>query len=51
MAEYPQAFKVREEKQTDSDEPVNKKPRIFSYPKLLLDKMWVMTDTMTRVSC
>ncbi|KAJ7375225.1 rRNA primary transcript metabolism protein [Desmophyllum pertusum] len=36
MSEYPQALKVREEKPTDSDEPVSKKPRISSYPKLLL---------------
>lgn len=50
MSEYPQALKVREEKPTDSDEPVSKKPRISSYPKLLFDKMWEMSGSVTRVS-
>lgn len=50
MSEYPQALKVREEKPTDSDEPASKKPRISSYPKLLFDKLWEMTDPVTKVS-
>ena len=48
MSEYPQALKVREEKLTDSDEPACKKPRISSYPKLLFDKLWEMTDPVTK---
>lgn len=49
MSEYPQALKVREEKLIDSDEPASKKPRISSYPKLLFDKLWEMTDPVTKV--
>ena len=50
MAEYPQAFRGQEEKQTESDEPANKKARIFSYPKLLFEKMWEMVESQATVS-
>ena len=49
MAEYPQAFRGQEEKQTESDEPANKKARIFSYPKLLFEKMWEMVESQATV--
>ena len=50
MSEYPQALKGREEKPTGSDEPASKKPRISSYPKLLFDKLWEMSDPAVKVS-
>ena len=50
MAEYPQAFRGQEEKQTESDEPANKKARIFSYPKLLFEKIWEMVESQATVS-
>ena len=50
MAEYPQALRGQEEKQTESDEPANKKARIFSYPKLLFEKMWEMVESQATVS-
>jgi len=54
LPEYQQALKVlrqREEKQTESDEPASKKPRISTYPKLLFDKLWELTsDSVTAVS-
>ena len=50
MAEYPQALRGQEEKQTESDEPANKKARIFSYPKLLFEKMWEMVGSQATVS-
>ena len=50
MAEYPQAFRGQEEKQTESDEPANKKARILSYPKLLFEKMWEMVESQATVS-
>ena len=50
MAEYPQAFRGQDEKQTESDEPANKKARIFSYPKLLFEKMWEMVESQATVS-
>ncbi|XP_078357235.1 unhealthy ribosome biogenesis protein 2 homolog isoform X2 [Oculina patagonica] len=50
MSEYPLALKVREEKPTDSDVPATKRPRISSYPKLLFDKLWEMTDPVTKVN-
>ncbi|CAH3196380.1 unnamed protein product, partial [Porites evermanni] len=41
LAEYQQALKgVREERQTESEEPSKKKARISSYPKQLFDKLW-----------
>lgn len=49
MTEYPQAFRGQEEKQTESDEPANKKARIFSYPKLLFEKMWEMVESQATV--
>ena len=49
MAEYPQAFRGQEEKLTESDEPANKKARIFSYPKLLFEKMWEMVESQATV--
>ena len=50
MTEYPQAFRGQEEKQTESDEPANKKARILSYPKLLFEKMWEMVESQATVS-
>lgn len=49
MSEYPQALKVQEEKIINSDEPASKKPRIYSYPRLLFEKLWEMTDPVTTV--
>lgn len=49
MAEYPQAFRGQEGKQTESDEPANKKARIFSYPKLFFEKMWEMVESQATV--
>ena len=49
MSEYPQALKVQEEKLIDSDEPAIKKSRLSSYPKLLFEKLWEMTDPVRKV--
>ena len=49
MLEYPQALKVQEEKIIDSDEPASKKPRIYSYPKLLFEKLQEMADPVRKV--
>ena len=49
ISEYPQALKVQEDKMIDSDEPVSKKPRIYSYPKLLFEKWREMTDPVAKV--
>jgi len=50
MSEYPQALKVQEEKIINSDEPASKKPRIYSYPRLLFEKLWEMTDPVTTIN-
>ncbi|XP_068694742.1 unhealthy ribosome biogenesis protein 2 homolog [Montipora foliosa] len=45
MPEYQQALKVaREEKETNSDEPAKKKPRISNYTKILFDKLWELSS-------
>ena len=49
ILEYPQALKVQEDKMIDSDEPASKKPRIYSYPKLLFEKLRGMTDPVAKV--
>ena len=51
ISEYPQALKVQvqEDKMIDSDEPASKKPRIYSYPKLLFEKLRGMTDPVGKV--
>ena len=42
---------MREERQTESQEPSKKKARISSYPKLLFDKLWEMSlDSVSAVS-
>ncbi|CAH3042344.1 unnamed protein product, partial [Porites evermanni] len=52
LAEYQQALKgVREERQTESEEPSKKKARISSYPKLFFDKLWEMSlDSVSAVN-
>ena len=49
MLEYPQALRVQDEKMIDSDEPASKKPRIYSYPRLLFEKLREMTDSVRKV--
>ena len=51
ISEYPQALKVQVQgdKMIDSDEPASKKPRIYSYPKLLFEKLRGMTDPVGKV--
>ena len=53
MSEYPQALKVhvQEEKNINSDEPASKKPRIYSYPRLLFEKLREMTESVSKVCC
>ena len=49
ISEYPQALKIQDDKMIDSDEPACKKPRIYSYPKLLFEKLREMTDPVSKV--
>ena len=52
LLEYQQALKgVKEEKQTETEEPASKKLKISSYPKQLFDKLWEMSLDSVKAVC